>query len=239
MSRINSKNIISPKVVKAGRIILGIILLINLIYRILYSWNNEIPALLYFTVLTNMLIGIYYIGISIFKKLRKNSITHVLTTYIVIVGSVFVLFLDDGFIKEIYTKLSNSTINSTVHYVSMINSILTHYFMPIIVSLDYLVLTDMRETKINNKILLIFPLVYLAAAMVYGLLTGCYTYPFLDLEFVGGWVILIIVIIALAIVFILTSYFLRKLNCKIQNKIESYYRGIVVSAAIKDKDQVC
>ena len=221
----NSKNIISPKIVKAVRIILGIIMLINLINRFLYTWNSEIPALLYFTVLTNMLICIYYIGISIFKKLRKNSITHALTTYIIIVGTVFVLFLNDGFVKIIYTKLNESAIDPKVHYSSMINSIFTHYIIPLIVSFDYFVLTDMRKTNINSNIL-VFPIVYLAAAMGYGLSTGCYTYPFLDIEFVGGWAVLVIVILALASIFILTSYLLRKLNCKIQNRIECYYRGV-------------
>ncbi len=226
MKYINSKNIISPRVVNAVRIILGIILLINLINRILYTWNSDIPALLYFTVLTNMLICIYYIVASVFKKLQKNTIIHALTTYVIIVGLVFVLFLDDRFVKEIYTKLDDQTIDPTIHYVSMINSILTHYIMPLIVSFDYFVLTDMRKTNINHKIL-IFPLVYLAVAMGYGLITGYYTYPFLDIAFVGGWLILIIVIISLALIFLLTSYILRKLNCRIQNIIESYYRGIV------------
>lgn len=227
MNRINTKNIISPKVVRIVRIALGIILLINLVNRILYPWNNEIPALLYFTVLTNIFIAIYYIGASLFKKLLNSLTAHALTSYILIVGVVFVIFLDDGFLVKIYTKLSENTINQDVHYITMTNSMMTHYIMPIIVSVDYFVLTDMRKINIDIKIL-IFPVIYLVIVMAYGLSTGCYVYPFLDIKFLGGWVVLVIVVVALICIFVLTSFFLYKLNCKIQSTIENYYMNIMV-----------
>lgn len=57
--------------------------------------------------------------------------------------------------------------------------------MPFIVTVDYLILTDMRNTKLDYKIL-ILPIVYLGIALYYGLSTGKYPYPFLDVDYLGG-----------------------------------------------------
>ncbi len=223
---INSNNLVSPKITRIVRLVLGIILVANLFNRILHSWNSEIPAMLYFTVLTNMFIGIYYIVSAFFEKIRSNTVTHALTTYILIVGIVFIIFLNNGFVDSIYEKLNEKSINTTIHYISMTNSILTHYIMPFIAALDYFILTDMRKTKVDYKIL-ILPVIYLLVSLIYGLVTGQYPYPFLNVEYVGGWLIFSLVIIAMTLIFILVSFIIRKLNCKIQTRIESYFSKIV------------
>ena len=223
---INSNNLVSPRVARIVRLVLGIILVANIFNRILHSWNNDIPAMLYFTVLINLFIGIYYIFTSFFKKLRNKSVTRALTTYILIVGFVFVVFLDHSFVHSIYVKLNERSIDQTIHYISMTNSILTHYIMPFIAALDYFVLTDMRNTKVDYKIL-ILPVAYLIASLIYGLTTGQYPYPFLDVDYVGGWLVFALVIIAFTLIFLAVSIIIKKLNCKIQNKIESYFSKIV------------
>ena len=225
-SSINSDNLVSPRVTRVVRLFLGIILIASLFNRILHSWNSDIPAMLYFTVLINMFVGVYYIITSFFQRLRSNTVTHALTTYILIIGSVFMIFLNNGFVHSIYAKLSEKSINPAIHYISMTNSILTHYIMPIIAGLDYFVLTDMRKTKVDYKIL-ILPVMYLIASLIYGLVTGQYPYPFLNVEYVGGWLIFALLIIVFTLVFLVVSFIIKKLNCKIQNRIESYFSRIV------------
>lgn len=226
MNKINVTNFISPSLVKIIRIVLGCIVLYSFATRLLFSWNKDVPAILYFTVQSNLLLGLYFILTSVFPRLRNNKITHSIALYMIIVGVIFILVLDEGFLDKIYFNLGNKKISDIVHYFSMINSIITHYLMPFIAFLDYIVLNDMRDEKLNFSFL-IYPSIYFLVSTIFGSITGNYVYPFFNPNFIGGHIMLPIVMLGLMIIFIFTSKILYKINCRAQTGIEKYYNKIL------------
>lgn len=226
MVTINSKNMVGEKILKRIRIVLSIIIIINIINRSIYSWNTEIPALFFFTVQSNLLLAVYWMGTSLFPKLRNAKMTLSITTYMVIVGIVFIFLLDVGFLEQIYTRLGEKKIDDIVHYYAMISSIIAHYIMPFLAFIDFILFTDTREIKKDNKVF-IYPTVYFSFAVAFSLLTEKYIYPFLDPSYMGGVIWVVFIVFFLYIVLKLMNMWLHRINIKTQNKIDAYYEKIL------------
>jgi len=229
---INSHNLIGTKLAKYIRIILALIVFNSIINRTIYSWNNEISPLLYFTVQTNLAIGLYWFLGSIIPKIRSSRATIFITTYIAITGIVFTLFLNYGFTENIYIKLGTGKITDTIHYYSMISSIITHYFIPFLAVLDFVLLIDVRNMKFDRKVIL-YPVVYFIFAVFYAFVTGKYIYPFFDPNYMEGWAYVALICLGILFIIILLSRVLYKLNYIVQNKIDAYYKKIL--AGVKDE----
>lgn len=225
MQKINSQNMMDPKILNRIRIVFSIIIIINIVNRSVYSWNTDIPALFFFTVQSNLMLALYWLGTSLFPKIRNPKLTLLITTYMVIVGIVFIFLLDYGFLEQIYTRLGDKKIDDVVHYYAMIGSIIAHYIMPLLAFLDFILFTDMRNVKRDNKIF-VYPSLYFVFAVVFSFLTGKYIYPFLDPMYVGGWIIVLLIVVGLYLVLKYVNILLYKLNTKTQYKIDGYYSKI-------------
>ena len=107
------------------------------------------------------------------------------TLYMVITGIVFALLLA-GLEQRLQVTIP------------WVNTVL-HYIMPVVVLVDWLLFPPKFTFTFRQTLIwLVFPLVYLAYALIRGSLTGWYPYPFLDVSQVGWSVVIgMSVIIAL------------------------------------------
>jgi len=217
---------VGAKVLKRIRIALSIIIIINIVNRSVYSWNTEIPALSFFTVQSNLLLAFYWLATSLFPKIRNSKLTLSITTYMVIVGIVFIFLLDYGFLEQIYTRLGDKKIDDVVHYYAMVSSIIAHYIMPFLAFVDFILFTDTRSVKKDNKVF-IYPSVYFAFAVSFALITGKFVYPFLDPYYMGGKIWVVLIVAFLYVVLKLMNMWLHRINIKTQNKIDAYYKKIL------------
>lgn len=223
---ISSQNMISPKVKKILRIMLAALVIYSVIYRSIYSWNTEIPSLLYFTIQSNLACALFWVLGSIFSKIRTNQLSLCVTTYIAATGIIFMLLLDGGFTQTIYDKLSHGKIGSLVHYYALMCSSISHYMIPLLAILDFLLFIDFRNQK-PGMMFFVYPVCYFVLATVYAANTGKYVYPFLDPTYVGGLPILFVILVGILLVFLIINRGLYKLNKLVQQRIESYYRRLL------------
>jgi len=226
MKIISSQNMINPKVLKNIRVILALVIFYTTINRCIYSWNKEIPPLLFFTVQSNLICGLYWLIGSFFSKARSNRLSFLVTTYITITGIVFVIFLDYGFLQQIYTKLAVGEITDIVHYYSMVGSIIAHYMIPFLALVDFLIFTDARELKQNGTVF-IYPVCYFIFAITFAIMTGKYIYPFLNPDYVGGWAIVALISIGILCIILVINKGLYLLNRRVQIKIDKYYNTVL------------
>jgi hypothetical protein len=226
MRIISSQNIINPKVLKNIRVILALVIFYTTINRCIYSWNKEIPPLLFFIVQFNLICGLYWLIGSFFSKVRSNRLSFLVTTYISITGIVFALFLDYGFLQQIYTKLAVGEITAIVHYYSMAGSTIAHYIIPFLALVDFLMFTDTRELELNGTVF-IYPVCYFIFAITFAIMTGKYIYPFIDPDYVGGWVIVALISIGILCIIFAISKGLYLLNRRVQIKIDKYYDTVL------------
>lgn len=223
---VSAGNMVNPKVLKVVRIVLAAVICYSVVYRCIYSWNTDISPLLYFTIQTNIGCGLFWLLGSLFPKLRTPGLSFLVTTYIAITGVVFILLLDYGFLERIYAKLAAGEISDIVHYYSMVVSMICHYLVPLLAVVDFLVFTDARRVR-HSLWVFLYPLCYCAFALVYGLATGKYVYPFLDPDFMGGWGMVALVAAGILLIIFLVSRALWHLNKKVQERTEHYYRAIL------------
>lgn len=217
--------LVSRKVLRIIRVVLAVIIFYSVIMRTVHSWSNDIHPILYFTIQSNILCGLYWLWCAVFPERRNAKFTLVVTTYITITGLVFILLLEDGIIEQIYTRLGQHEITDITHYYAMIVSIITHYMIPFLAIIDFIVFTDMREIKTNKKVML-YPIGYAVFALIYTMFSSKFIYPFYNPSVVGGlgYVVLITLII-FALVFVIQKV-LYWINCRTQARIEKYYASL-------------
>lgn len=219
-------HIINEKTRYIIRIILAIILLNSIVNRMIYSWNQDTHPLLFFTIESNLMLALYWILSPFIKKLRKPSIYLAVTTYMFITGFVFVFFLDNSFIEIIYNKLLQKEITDIVHYYTLTSSIITHYLMPTIVVLDFLLFTSVKFKK-SLYLILVFPITYFATSMIIGAYTKVYPYPFLNAEFMGGYFNVFLAAIVFVFLFVVVIRLLVYVNGKVQQKFNDRINHVI------------
>ncbi|MDD4110872.1 MAG: Pr6Pr family membrane protein [Clostridia bacterium] len=186
------------------------------------AWN----LLSYFTIISNLLISIYFIcfalsvfGIRPFKKLSLNpSITGAFALYIFVVGIVY-CFVLVWFVKFYPWNSVQSVFNYT--------NIWQHMFVPLF--MFYLLFKPFTNRKISNNAAfyyLIFPVIYYIVTMIRGWLIGFFPYAFLSPEhawhYIGGGTpyngtISILVVIAFFIFLLALFYLLGRMIILIHN----------------------
>ncbi len=148
----------------------------------------------------------------------------------VITGAIFILLIDEGFTDKLYLLLANKSISSMVHYISMASSIITHYMMPALALLDFLIFVDLQTLKPIKKItVLVYPISYFIFHLIYSNLTGNYIYPFFDPDYLGGNVVLVLLVITMATAVYLISIGMAALNRIIQRRISRYFEKLLKS----------
>ena len=131
----------------------------------------------FFTILTNLIVAIYFTQL-LFRKnnevtslpKRNNNLTAI-TVYIVIVGLVYQVVLRSLWHPEGLQKLVDE---------------LLHTIIPAAVLIFWLVYQNFDRLKWNSIFpWLIYPLVYLVYVLIRGKSSGYYPYPFVDVDQLG------------------------------------------------------
>lgn len=233
---ISSRNLLNPKILRIARLVLSGLVFYSVVMRCVYSWNSDIPAMLYFTILTNLGCGLFWLFEGLFPNVKTDTASLLVTTYAALTGIIFIFLLDYGFIDTIYTKLELGEITDTIHYYAMTISSITHYIVPFLMLVDFLVFTDVRKLKPNRALTLAYPLCYFVVAIGFALATGQYVYPFFDPGFVGGWGVVALISAGILCVILLINSGLYRLNKKVQLGIERYYRSVLETAEEKEPE---
>jgi hypothetical protein len=127
----------------------------------------------FFTITTNLLVAVVFLGIALdWSGFRSGSMVAGTMLSILLVGIVYALLLHG------LNELSGG---------SAVANVLLHMVTPVVVSLYWLLFTRKGSLGWKHPLLwAIYPLAYLAYALVRGAATGKYPYPFLDVP-VLGW----------------------------------------------------
>ena len=144
-------------------------------------------SLKYYTMQTNLMVAIWLIlAIFFYKKpdwLKKLSgkLKGAITLYITVTFLVFAIVLSPLYHPTGFKFVSN---------------LVLHYIAPIAFIIDW-ILTE-NDVKYNWKYAFywfIYPICYLCFAIINGLLTSDYLYPFLDINFLGVPIFIVCIII--------------------------------------------
>ncbi len=135
-------------------------------------WPALWAMLAYFTILTNLLVAIVFSGIAWRRTVwRSESIVGGTMLAILLVGVVYALLLHGT------TEFSGG---------SAVANVLLHMVTPVLVPLYWIAWTRKGTLTWRHPLAwAVYPLVYLAYALVRGGLTGRYAYPFLDVPVIG------------------------------------------------------
>jgi hypothetical protein len=139
--------------------------------------RNTVLFLGYFTVLSNLLIGLAALVPLLLPRspagrfLLRPSVRAALLLYIAITGIVnFVL------LRGLWTPRGWALVGDT----------LLHYVVPLLFALDWLLLVPKGSLRWRDALLwLAFPLAYTVYALASGAITGFYPYPFLNVHRLG------------------------------------------------------
>jgi len=131
----------------------------------------------FFTILTNLLVALYFTSrIPIFKKVSIRQMTNkgtitALTVFILVVGLVYQLVLRQTWHPTGFQRIVDE---------------LLHSVMPVFVLLYWLSFADIADIKFNNlKNWLWFPGLYFVHILIRGLFSDFYPYPFINALEIG------------------------------------------------------
>ncbi|WP_114750122.1 Pr6Pr family membrane protein [Pleomorphovibrio marinus] len=182
---------------KSG-LLIGILAGVAVVVQFVLMWQNrqtEIPEMLirffsFFTILTNTLVAVYFIGKnrSTFKE-GSSSLTAI-TVYILVVGLVYQIALRPIWDPQGLQKIVDE---------------LLHSVMPLMVGLYWWKYTGFIPTPWRNiPKWLIYPFSYLIYVLIRGRYSGFYPYPFLEVSDLG-WQGVLINITFIVILFLFLS----------------------------------
>jgi len=147
----------------------------------------------YFTILTNLSIGVWFLAAALVPRLADgaSALRLALTVYGLVTLSVYWIFLSPTHHPQGWSMVANFGL---------------HLVMPLAMALEDLLVPWPKLSKLAPLWCLVFPLVYCAFALVRGEVTGWYPYFFLDKAQLGGWIALTGFLIFLFAVFIALAY---------------------------------
>lgn len=129
----------------------------------------------YFTVLTNILVALYFL-VQIFKfqpliVLHKDSALTAITALILLVGLVYQFIL-----RSMWQP----------HGFQMIIDEMLHSVIPLFVFLYWIFYAKHPDIKFKNLLIwLLYPFIYFVMVMIRGKFSGFYPYPFIDVSNIG------------------------------------------------------
>jgi hypothetical protein len=180
------------------------------IYSFVQSGNSAVNFFSYFTILTNLFIGIVLVVSAINLIGRKPAtetddiIRGSATGSIAIVGIVFGLLL---------SQMDSGMIPWT--------NFVAHYLMPVVMVLDWLLHPPQSELLLKHIwFWLIYPITYLIYSLIHGVATNWYPYWFIDPnKSPGGWTGVALFATAITLGFILVSSSLLWVGNKLRRNV--------------------
>ena len=166
----------------------------------------------FFTIDTNIIVALCFSFIFLGNKTRlgrffsKASTVTAITVYITIVGIVYNVILRSEWDPQGMQKIVDELLHSVI---------------PALFIIFWLVFVPIEQLKWKNAFpWLIYPVVYMAYAIIHGAITKFYPYPFVDVNKLGynkallnaGGVLLIIFLLSLSL--IATGKLMRKFDAK-------------------------
>lgn len=154
----------------------------------------------YFTVDTNILVALSFTFIALNSNSRlgkfftKASTVTAITAYIIIVGITYNIFLRSTWNPQGLQKLADELLHSVI---------------PIVYVIFWVAFVPAEKLKWKYSLLwLIYPIVYMVYAFVFGVVTKFYPYPFVDVNELGynkalmnaGLVLVVMFLLSLALI---------------------------------------
>jgi hypothetical protein len=164
---------------------------------------NLVNFFSYFTNLSNLFLAFIFItgGLNLWRNRKptpgQDLARGASVLYIAVVGIVFSILL-----REVELGALRPWINSLLHYVNPIVGVADWFIDP----------PKSRISLRDSRVWLVFPLVYLAYALVRGAATGWYPYPFLNPAHVGGYGVVALYCLAILVVFFAFSWVVVRLT---------------------------
>lgn len=131
----------------------------------------------YFTILTNLLVVLYFTSrISIFqktfiRKLSNSGTITALTSFILIVGLVYQIILRNTWQPTGFQKIIDELLHSVI---------------PLFTLIYWFSFTDLKDYKIKNiKIWFWYPIAYFIYIIIRGYFSNFYPYPFINVTEIG------------------------------------------------------
>lgn len=164
-----------------GAIISWFAILLQL-YLIIENRALSLPATIvqffsYFTILTNIIVAVYYTALLIKKRTQQEGwfttpkTATAITVYIIIVGLVYNLVLRPLWKPQGWQLIADE---------------LLHTIIPILFVLYWFLFVKQRNLEWKNAFLwLLYPFLYLLYILTRGAITGMYPYPFIDVPALG------------------------------------------------------
>jgi len=177
----------------------GLVIQFHAAFLSLGSLGATFAALLwYFTILTNLLVAIVFTGIAAGSRTLSNpSLLGGSTLCILLVGAIYGLLLHG---------LQELTGNDAIA------NVLLHMVTPILVPLFWIACAPKGKLNRNDPPRwAIYPLGYLAYALLRGEVTSRYPYPFIDVNQLG-WGRSLLNALLIAIAFLIASWLFVRLD---------------------------
>lgn len=159
----------------------------------------------YFTILSNLFAAVVLIfgAVTLLRGAAPTAITDSIrggcVVCMTLVGIVFSLLL------------RNQNLGAILPWVNLV----THYLMPMVVLLDWLVAPPKYSLPPMSVVYwMTFPLLYLAYSMVRGKFVGFYPYPFLNPAKVGGYGGVALYCLSITAGFVLVGWVLLRIGNK-------------------------
>lgn len=167
-------------------------------------FNSLIKFFSYFTILTNLLVAVYFSSIvfatssvcSVF--FRKYSSTTAITVYILVVGIIYNISLRQIWVFTGWAKLANE---------------LLHTVTPLYFLCYWFFIT--KKEKLSFRVIIywmLYPLFYLVYTLIRGTIVHNYPYPFVDVNSLGYPGVILNCLIVAALFFILFAIFIAISN---------------------------
>jgi len=133
----------------------------------------------YFTIQSNVAYGIFAGWAAVRDRTAPAALKGAVTLYVAITGLVYHLVLTNP-----ASGFSVGPVERTP--VEAVGNQLLHTVVPLLAVLDWLIFDQRRRFRWRHAAYwLAFPLGYLGFALVRGLITGTYPYPFIDVRELG------------------------------------------------------
>ena len=194
-----------------GTSFLGVLLNYMQIWYVLEGNNKlleSIDLLKYFTILSNLLVGIYFTMYVTGSKNKSAFFNKFFGSVLLSIFFTFVVFA--SYLEWTYDAIG----------LDQPASLLNHYVTPILVVAFFFTRQKDYEYGMKDiKIWLIFPVGYLVFLLTFGIITGDFIYPFFQVSDVGVMGLIIAIVLLVGFFFIL-SFLLVKILSK--NKITNH-----------------
>lgn len=205
----------SAKIFALFSALIGWIAIITQFYLMMINREVTVPETIFrffafFTINTNILVAKCFTFIFLGNDYRlgrffsKASTVTAIAVYIIIVGVVYNVLLRSTWNPQGLQKLVDELLHSVI---------------PVLVILFWLIFTPIEQLKWKNAFpWLIYPVIYMTYAIIFGAITKFYPYPFVNVNELGynkallnaGAVLLVIFLLSLALIAIGKS--MKKFN---------------------------